>query len=99
MILDSHFATSSDTLAEEEDAMDAYDRLFKKAWKPATCTATGAAVGVGVHSTIGGVGVAATGTAFGMTLIPLMLTGATVALTAYGIYSLGKKRGNQKNDN
>jgi uncharacterized membrane protein len=42
---------------------------------------------------IGGIGVAATGTAVGITLGPFIAIGAGVGLTAYGLYWLGKQVG------
>ncbi len=48
----------------------------------------GAATGAGISATIGGAGLAATGTAWA---IPMVLTGASVGLVLYGAYKLGQK--------
>ena len=55
----------------------------------------GAGVGTGIYATIGGIGVAATGTAIGITLGPFIAIGAGVGLTGYGIYWLGKQVGSK----
>ena len=65
----------------------------KEATKAGAATATGAAGGAAIYGIIGGVGVAATGTAVGITLGPFLAIGASVGLGAYGIYRLGKQVG------
>jgi len=47
----------------------------------------GAAAGASIHAAIGGVGIAATGTAWAA---PLVLTGAALGAALYGAYRLGR---------
>jgi len=61
--------------------------------KALTAGAGGAAAGAVLYSTIGGIGVAATGTAVGITLGPFIAIGAGVGFTAYGLFWLGKQVG------
>ena len=55
--------------------------------------AVGVAAGAGTYGVIGRVGIAAGGTAVGITLGPFITIGAGVGLTAYDIYWLGKQAG------
>lgn len=48
----------------------------------------GAATGAGISATVGGMGLAAVGTAVA---IPMVLTGAGIGLVLYGAYKLGQK--------
>lgn len=48
----------------------------------------GAAAGATIQATIGGVGIAATGTAVAA---PLVLTGAALGAALYGAYRLGRR--------
>jgi len=66
---------------------------MKESAKAGVVAATGAAVGAGTYATIGGVGLAATGTAVGITLGPFIAIGAGVGLAGYGFYWLGKQVG------
>ena len=61
--------------------------------KAAGLGAAGAAVGAGTSAVIGGVGVAAAGSAVGMTLGPFIAIGVGIGLTGYGMYWLGKQIG------
>ena len=61
--------------------------------------AGGGAAGAGIYGIIGGVGVAATGTAVGITLGPFITIGAGVGLAGYGLYWLGKQVGKKKSEN
>ena len=65
--------------------------------KAGIATAAGAAIGAGTSGAIGGIGVAATGTAVGITLGPFIAIGAGVGLTGYGLYWLGKQMGKKGN--
>jgi len=49
--------------------------------------------GMVVYKVIGGVGFATGGTAYGITLAPMILIGATVVLTGYGVYWIGTQIG------
>ena len=51
----------------------------------------GGAAGAATYASIGGVGVAAAGTAVGVTLAPFVAIGAGVSLLGWGLYSLGKR--------
>jgi len=53
----------------------------------------GGGVGAAVHGIIGGIGVAATGTAVGITLGPFIAIGAGLGVAGYGIYWVGKQKG------
>jgi hypothetical protein len=53
----------------------------------------GGAAGAATYGVIGGIGVAAAGTAVGITLGPLVCIGAGVGLAGYGLYWLGKQIG------
>jgi hypothetical protein len=57
----------------------------------AASTAAGGAAGALTYATVGGVGVAAAGTAVGITLAPFVAIGAGVGLVGWGLYSLGKR--------
>ena len=61
--------------------------------KAAGAAATGAAVGAGTYATIGGIGIAAGGTAVGVTLGPFIAIGAGIGSVGYGLYWLGKQVG------
>ncbi len=61
--------------------------------KAAISTAGGAAIGAGIYGTIGGVGLAAGGTAVGITLGPFIAIGAGIGLAGYGLVWLGKQTG------
>jgi hypothetical protein len=69
---------------------------MKEPVKAGIITATGAGIGAGTYGLIGGVGVAATGTAVGITLGPFIAIGAGVGLAGYGVYWLGKQVGQKK---
>jgi hypothetical protein len=51
----------------------------------------GAAAAAGLHFIVGGVGVAAAGTAVGLTVGPFIAIGAGVGAAGYGLYWLGKQ--------
>jgi hypothetical protein len=65
----------------------------KNALQAAGTTVGGAAAGAATYGIIGGIGVAAGGTAVGITLGPFICIGAGLGLTGYGIYWLGKQIG------
>jgi len=65
----------------------------KNALKTVGAAAAGGAAGAGVYWVIGGVGVAATGTAVGITLGPFIAIGAGLGAVGYGVYWLGKQAG------
>lgn len=71
----------------------------KDAVKAAASATVGAGAGAATYATIGGVGVAATGTAVGITLGPFIAIGAGIGLTGYGIYWLGKQVGRKRKEN
>ena len=52
----------------------------------------GAGAGALTYGALGGIGVAAMGTAVGITLAPFACIGAGVGLVGYGCYQLGRKR-------
>ena len=56
----------------------------------------GGGVGATVYGIIGGVGIAATGTAVGVTLGPFIAIGAGLGLAGYGIYWVGKQKGRKE---
>jgi len=56
-------------------------------------TVAGGAGGAAAYATIGGIGIAIGGTAFGITLGPFIAIGAGTALTAYGLIWLGWQLG------
>ena len=68
----------------------------KEALRTVGAAAVGAGVGGVVYGTIGGVGLAATGTAVGVTLGPFIAIGAGVSAAGYGLYWLGKQVGRRK---
>ena len=68
----------------------------KNALKTVGAGAAGGAVGAGTYATIGGIGVAATGTAVGITLGPFIAIGTGVGLVGYGLYWLGRQVGGSK---
>jgi hypothetical protein len=61
--------------------------------KAAGTTAVGAAAGATTYGVIGGIGVAVSGTAVGVTLGPFICIGAGIGLTGYGLVWLGKQLG------
>jgi len=71
---------------------------MKDATKAGVATVAGAGAGALTYGTIGGVGIAATGTAVGITLGPFIAIGAGIGLTGYGIYWLGKQVGRKGKD-
>lgn len=68
----------------------------KETLKAAASGAAGGVAGAGAYAAIGGVGVAATGTAVGITLGPLIAIGSGLGLAGYGLYRLGKQVGKSK---
>ena len=58
---------------------------------PGSRVATGAAIGASTYHVIGGIGIAAIGTAVGVTLGPFIGIGAGVGLGGYSLYWLGKQ--------
>ena len=64
-------------------------QLTKRLIKTGTSSVAGGVFGAGVYSVIGGIGVAATGTAVSVTLAPLIVVGSGLGATAYGLYWLG----------
>lgn len=58
-----------------------------------TAGAVGAGVGASAFAIIGGVGVAALGTAVGLTLVPFIAVGTAVGLGGYGLVRIGKEIG------
>ncbi len=68
-------------------------KKLKEIAKAAGAAAGGGAVGAGVYGTIGGIGVAAAGTAASITLGPFIAIGTGVGLAGYGVYKLGKWAG------
>ena len=72
---------------------------MKEPVKAGIATVAGAAVGTGTYSVIGGIEVAATGTAIGVTLGPFIGIGASVGLGGYCLYWLGKQVGQKKSKN
>jgi len=72
---------------------------MKDSTKAGVATVVGAGAGAATYSTFGGVGIAATGTAVGITLGPFIAIGAGVGLTGYGIYWLGKQMGKKNKNN
>ncbi len=69
---------------------------MKEPVKAGIAAVGGAGIGAGTYGIIGGVGVAASGTAVGITLVPFIAIGAGVGLTGYGIYWLGKQVGRKQ---
>jgi hypothetical protein len=61
--------------------------------KAGTTAGAGAGVGAAAYGVFGGVGVAAGGTAVGITLGPFIAIGAGIGLAGYGVYRLGKQIG------
>jgi len=59
----------------------------------AGAVAAGAGVGAAVYTAVGGIGVAAGGTAVGITLGPFLLIGSGLGAVGYGLYWLGKQMG------
>jgi hypothetical protein len=68
----------------------------KEAVNAVVSTGVGAAAGAATYGIIGGVGLAVTGTAVGVTLGPFMAIGAGIGLTVYGIFWFGKHVGKKK---
>lgn len=71
---------------------------MKEGAKAVAASAVGAAVGAGTHVAIGGIGVAATGTAVGITLGPFIAIGAGLGAAGYVVYWLGKQAGKKEKD-
>ncbi len=65
-------------------------------YKAVAAGLAGGGVGAATYGVIGGVGIAATGTAVGITLGPFIAIGAGVGLASYGLYWLGKQVGGKK---
>lgn len=65
----------------------------KNVLKAAGASAAGGAAGAGIYAAIGGIGLAATGTAIGITLGPFIAIGGAAGLGGYGLYWLGKQIG------
>ena len=63
----------------------------KDVLKTAGSAATGGATGAGLYATLGGMGLTAGGGAVAITLLPMVLIGAGLFGTAYGLYWLGKR--------
>lgn len=63
--------------------MSKFDEFKDKA-EAAMYTAGGAAAGLGVASTVGGMGLAVGGTAIAITAAPVVAGGAVIGLAAYG---------------
>jgi len=70
----------------------------KEATKTVGAAAVGAGVGAATYGVIGGVGIAATGTAIGITLGPFIAIGAGIGTAIYGIYRLGKQMGKRSKE-
>jgi hypothetical protein len=68
----------------------------KNAVKAAGSAAAGGVAGASIYGVIGGIGVAAGGTAVGISLGPFIAIGSGVGLAGYGIYWLGKQVGGRK---
>ena len=66
--------------------------------KAGVAAGVGAAAGAATYGAIGGVGIAATGTAVGVTLGPFIAIGAGIGLAGYGVYWLGKQVGKKKKE-
>jgi hypothetical protein len=64
-------------------------QFTKRLLKTGASTVTGGALGAGTYDVIGGIGVAATGTAVSVTLAPLIVVGSGLGAAAYGLYWLG----------
>lgn len=62
----------------------------------AKTTVAGAVLGAGTYCITGGVGVAAAGTAIGITLFPFIALGAVLGSAVYGCYWFGKQKGKKK---
>jgi hypothetical protein len=69
------------------------EKGFRQAIGPVASGAAGAGAGLGAYGLIGGVGVAAGGTAVGVTAGPFIAIGAGVALAGYGLVRLGRQIG------
>ena len=67
--------------------------------KAAGAGVAGSLVGAGTFATFGGIGVAAGGTAVGITLGPFIAIGAGLGLAGYGVYWLGKQIGGKGKKN
>jgi len=65
----------------------------KSVMKTFGSTTLGGALGAGTYSVIGGMGLTAVGTGFGITLGPLVAIGAGLGGAAYGLVWLGKEIG------
>ncbi len=71
----------------------------KEVGKAAGAGVAGGALGAGAYGLIGGVGVAATGTAVGITVGPFIAIGAGLALIGYGLFRLGRQVGRRQTKN
>lgn len=69
----------------------------KEALKAGAAAGAGGAAGAAAYGVIGGIGVAAGGTAVSITLGPFIMIGAGLGLFGYGVYRLGKQIGGKKN--
>ena len=65
----------------------------KSALSAAGSAGAGAIAGAVAFKAVGGIGVAAGGTAFGLTVGPFIAIGAGVGAVGYGLYWLGKQVG------
>lgn len=71
------------------------ERFWNQAHRYSTAAIAGAASGAATYGVVGGVGVAALGTAVGITLAPWMILGAAVVTTGYGVYQAGRRAGSE----
>lgn len=69
---------------------------MKDGFKAATAGVVGAGAGAATYGVIGGVGIAVSGTAVGITIGPFVAIGAGLGLAGYGLYWLGKQVGGKK---
>ena len=81
----------SPTKHEEEKTKDLVQEVKDEAKKVLPVAAVGAGVGAGTYATIGGLGLVGLGTAVGITLVPMMVIGGTLAAGGYGLYRLGRR--------
>ena len=72
---------------EPEDPKGSNQELVKAA----AATATGAAVGIGASTLIGGMGLTVGGTAISIGAAPVVLAGAVVGMAGYGVYRLFRR--------
>ena len=71
----------------------------KDGLKAVAAGAAGAGAGAATYGIIGGLGLAAMGTAVGITLGPFIAIGAGIGLTGYGTYWIGKQVGRKEKKN